>query len=132
MTTAPGRDQPAQQRVRVDALARAAALAYAATGNFTALHLVTATHAMRVIAPYAEDEARLPAWRWFWQAWAHGVVAARLQPKAPAPLLAWDDIVPRAIASDDEHVVKLVDSAREEERAWGGDDWRAAASRAVA
>ena len=59
-------------------LARAAAFAYAASGNFTALHLVTATHAMRVIAPFADDDARPQAWRWFWQAWAHGVVAARL------------------------------------------------------
>ena len=30
-----------------------------------------------------------------------------------------------------EHVVKLVDSCREEERAYGGDDWRRAASRAL-
>ncbi|MFO1328249.1 MAG: questin oxidase family protein [Rubrivivax sp.] len=113
-------------------LARAAAFAYAATGNFTALHLVTATHAMRVIAPFVDEDLHTQAWRWFWQAWAHGVVAARLQPRAPAPLLDWAQILPRAIASDDEHVVKLVDSAREEERAYGGGDWRAAASRAVA
>lgn len=124
-------------RLQVDAgtserLARAAALAYAETGNFTALHLVTATHAMRVIAAQVDADAALPAWRWFWQAWAHGVVAARLARKPAVPLLEWEQILPRAMASDDEHVVKLVDSAREEERAWGGDDWRRAASRAVA
>jgi hypothetical protein len=113
-------------------LARAAALAYAGSGNFTALHLVTATHAMRVIASGLGPDLALPAWRWFWQAWAHGLVAARLQPRDPAPLLDWDTIVARALASDDEHVIKLVDSAREEERAYGGDDWRRAASRAAA
>lgn len=113
-------------------LARAAAFAYAASGNFTALHLVTATHAMRVIAPFVDDSGRLEAWRWFWQAWAHGLVAARLRPRPPVPLLDWPTLVARAIASDDEHVVKLVDSAREEERAYGGGDWRAAASRVLA
>lgn len=113
-------------------LARAAALAYARTGNFTALHLVTATHAMRVLARRVDDDLRTEAWRWFWQGFAHGVVAARLQPRPEVPLLAWPEIVARAVASDDEHVVKLVDSAREEEAAYGGDDWRRAASRAVA
>lgn len=113
-------------------LARAAAMAYAATGNFTALHLVTATHALRVLARLVDEERRDEAWRWFWQAFAHGVVAARLQPRPEPPPLGWPEIVARALASDKEHVIKLVDSAREEERAYGGDDWRRAASRAVA
>ncbi len=122
-------------RLRIDAqtperLARAAAFAYAESGNFTALHLVTGTHAMRVLARFADEPDA--AWRCFWQAYAHGVVAARLRPAAPVPLLDWDAIVAVARASDDEHVIKLVDSAREEERRYGGDDWRRAASRAVA
>ncbi|MCA0244744.1 MAG: questin oxidase family protein [Proteobacteria bacterium] len=111
-------------------LARAAAFAYAESGNFTALHLVTASHAMRVLARFSDEPEA--AWRWFWQAWAHGVVAARLRPAAPVPLRPWDALVATARASDDEHVIKLVDSAREEERCYGGDDWRRAASRAVA
>lgn len=109
-------------------LARAAAFAYAQTGNFTALHLVTGGHAMRVLARFVVDAPA--AWRHFWQAYAHGVVAARLAPLAePAPLMAWDDLVAMALAADDEHVIKLVDSCREEERHYGGDDWRRAASR---
>ena len=111
-------------------LARAAAFAYAESGNFTALHLVTATHAMRVLARFVDEPEA--AWRWFWQAYAHGVVAARLRPAAPVPLRDWGAIIAAARASDDEHVIKLVDSAREEERRYGGDDWRRAASRAVA
>jgi hypothetical protein len=115
-------------------LARAAAFAYAQTGNFTALHLITGTHAMRVLARFVDEgEARMAAWRAFWQAYAHGVVAARLVPaSAPAPLLAWSQIVPVAMASEDEHVIKLVDSCREEEGHYGGEDWRQAASRLVA
>lgn len=114
-------------------LARAAAFAYAETGNFTALHLVTGTQAMRVLARHADDATA--AWRWFWQAYAHGVVAARLQPAAAVPLLPWPEAVAAAMASEDEHVIKLVDAAREEHRFYGGkagSDWQRAASRAVA
>ena len=114
-------------------LARAAAFAYAHTGSFTALHLVTGTHAMRVVARFVDEPLR--AWAWFWQAFAHGVVAARLQPVSPAPLRTWKTLVLQALASDDEHLIKLVDSCREEEKAYarrGETLWREAASRAVA
>lgn len=134
-----GRVSAVARALRIDAgtpqrLSRAAAFAYANSGNFTALHLVTGTHAMRVLAACAgEPPAVSAAWRWFWQAYAHGVVAARLQPAAQAvTLLGWDDLVQAARTSSDEHVIKLVDSCREETRVHGGDDWRAAASRAVA
>ena len=113
-------------------LARLSAKAYAHSGNFTALHLVTACHAMRVLSAFtgdADDTALVL--RWFWQAWATGVVAAAIKPRPAAPLQSWDTLVQVALASDDEHVVKLVDSCREEERAYGGDDWRRAASRVV-
>ena len=104
-------------------------MAYALSGNFTALHLLTACHAMRVLGAFVDDGGA--ALRWFWQAWATAVVAAGLKPLPAARLQPWDRIVAIALASDDEHVVKLVDSCREEERAYGGDDWRRAASRVV-
>jgi Questin oxidase-like len=133
-------------------LARAAAFAYAQTGSFTALHLVTATHAMRVVAHRLanDSDAFLAAWRHFWQAYAHGVVAARLRVAAqPLQLRAWSEIVPLALASTNEHVIKLVDSCREEARHYTASAsttapalanfenadpalvWRQAASRAV-
>ena len=113
----------------LERLARLSARAYAHSGNFTALHLLTACHAMRVLSAFIDDDGQ--ALRWFWQAWATGVVAAGMK-GLPAPALRpWDDIVPAALASDDEHVIKLVDSCRELERAYGGDDWRLAASRAL-
>lgn len=111
-------------------LARLSAQAYAGSGNFTALHLLTACHAMRVLQVFVDEP--LPALRWFWQAWATGVVAAKLRALPPAPLLPWSRIVPVALASNDEHLIKLVDSCRAETQAYGGDDWRHAASRAVA
>lgn len=114
-------------------LARAAAQALAGSGDFTALHLVTATHAMRVLTRFVDEP--LNGWRAFWQAFAHAVVAARLQRRPAAELLDWPTLERIALSSDDEHVIKLVDSCREEERAWaepGETLWRQAASQYVA
>ena len=110
-------------------LARAAAFAYAGTGNFTALHLVTSAHALRTLLPFIEESDA--ACRWYWQAFVAGVVAAGLRPLPPTPMLSWHQILSTALASDDDHLIKLVDSCREEEAAYGGDDWQRAASRAV-
>ncbi len=111
-------------------LARLSAQACAGSGNPTALRLVTSCHAMRVLLPLADEP--LPALRWFWQAWAAAVAAAGLQALPPAPLRPWPVIVAAALASDDAHLTMLVDSCRAEEAAHGGDDWRRAASRALA
>ncbi len=114
-------------------LARAAAQALAGSGDFTALHLVTSTHAMRVLSRFVDEP--LAGWRHYWQAFAHAVVAARLQRQPPAALRSWAALEHAALASDDEHLIKIVDSCREEERAWaepGQVLWRAAASQYLA
>lgn len=114
-------------------LSQLAAQAYAGSGNVTALHMVTASHAMRVLLPFVDaGEAADAALRWFWQAWATALVAACLKPLPPVPLLPWPAILQRALASSDAHVIKLVDACREEEAAHGGSHWQQAASRAVA
>ena len=116
----------------LERLARTAAFAYAHTGNFTALHLVTGTHALRVLTRLLDEP--LVAWAWHWQAFAHAVVAARLQPTGPVALRPWKTLIARALDQDDEHVIKLVESCLEEERAYarrGETLWRLAASRAV-
>ena len=113
------------------ALARIAARRYADGGNFTVLHLVTACRAMQFLLPWIDDPQ--PALRGFWLACAAG--AASVRPGAlPAPLAAlpdWPAIVERALASDDEHVITLVDACREQHLSDGWDDWRRAAARAV-
>ena len=127
---------------RVDAdttLAQLAALAarlYAASGNFTVLHLVTSAHAMRVLLPWLDADDANAALGPYWLAYAAGHAASGLNSagaaRTPAaPLRPWPEIVARAIASDDDHLIKLVDSCREQERAYGGTAWRKAASRAV-
>lgn len=113
----------------LERLARHAAALYAATGNFTVLHLVTGCHAARVLLAFVDD--RDAALADFWRAYAAGALTGGVQALPAVPALAWDAILPRAIASDDEHVIKLVDSCREQERAYGGEVWRSAATRAV-
>lgn len=111
------------------ALAPHAAQLYASSGNFVALHLVTSAHAMRTLLPFIDDTN--DAVRAYWCAYAAGVSAgAAVVGEAPA-LLPWPAIVQAALASDDEHVIKLVDSCREEERIYGGTVWQLAASRAI-
>ena len=113
-------------------LARHAARLYASSGNFTVLHLVTSAWALRVLMPFVDEPA--PALAAYWRAYGAGVasVAARLTvTRAPAPL-PWPQMVQAALASDDEHLVKLVHACQQEQQAHGGaDDWQRAATRAV-
>lgn len=123
----------AQLRPQAGTLPRLAVLAaeaYAASGNFTALHLVTSAHALRVLQPYLDEP--VPAVALYARAFNAAVCVARLAVAPAVPLLPWPQIVERAIASDDDHVIKLVDCAREQQAALGGGVWRRAASRAVA
>ncbi len=125
----------ATDKLRIDeqtlpTLAQHAATLYAASGNFTVLHLVTSAHAMRVLLPFVDEP--LAAVHGYWLAYAAGCVAASANVGEAAPLLPWTRIVKRAIESDDEHVIKLADSCREEEQIYGGKAWRLAASRVVA
>lgn len=111
-------------------LARGSAEMYAASGNFTVLHMLTSAHALRVLLPFVEEP--LPAVRAYWQAFAAAWAASGARDRGPVPLRPWTDIVAFALASDDEHVIKLVDSCREQEAAYGGSEWRRAASRVLA
>ena len=118
-------------------LATLAARLYATSANFTVLHLVTSAHAMRVLLPWLDDGDRVRALGHYWLAYAAGHAASGVADSAAAGAprgtpRPWPDIVALAMASDDDHVIKLVDSCREQERAYGGAVWREAASRAVA
>jgi hypothetical protein len=132
---------PALARWRVDAhitlprLAMLAAERYAVRTEFTVLHLVTSAHAIRVLLPRLPDVERLPALRHYAAAAAAAwATLPRDHHSAPlqASVLPWPEIVARAIESDDDHTIKLVDSCRELETSQGGAVWSRAASRAVA
>ena len=127
-------------RIGHDTRARVAATAlalYAATMEFAALHAVTGSHWVRLVAMVCPDPALL---RHFWQAVA-ALVPALGFPELPAaealdawrhlPCPEWPDIAARAVASDDEHDISLVFSALEEEQVYGDRLYRVVAARRV-
>lgn len=119
----------------LERLATLAAHLYAASDNFTVLHLVTSAHALRQLLPWLDADQHAEALGQYWLAFAAGHVASGLGAStaqaSSAMLRPWSEIVARALVSDDDHFIKVVDSCREQERAYGGEVWRAAASRAL-
>ncbi len=102
------------------ALADFAAQRYAATRNFTVLHLVTSCHAMRMLLPWLDD--RDAALRAYARAFAAGCIASGIALQSaplPQPALGWPQVVQRAAASNDPHVIKLVYSCREDAQTYG-------------
>ncbi len=106
------------EQCKLGDLARAAALVYGATGDFTALHMVTGAQAVTVLLPYVRSPSvMLP---WLWQAVAAAYVAIG-RPELPdeattdswraTETAAWPDLLGRAVTEEDEHTVKLCYSA---------------------
>ena len=110
--------QPQQQLL--DDMAQAAIALYWQTNNFTALHMVTGLHAARrVLAslPAALVQRLLPD---LWIAFCAAYVSTGAPPLAashvtlpeedilPDSADTWHDLFTTAIASDDDHVIKLV------------------------
>jgi Questin oxidase-like len=100
-------------------LTDAAIALYTQTDDFVALHGLTGSHAISIVTPYVEDKDALSSF-WFQAlAAAYATIGApRLRDpaasvaawlEAPSP---WEDIARHATQSDDEHVSKLVYSAR--------------------
>lgn len=116
----------ATRDVTVGSVADAAAALYAAEPNTTSLHAVTSAHALRVVSPLLDDPAA--ASRWLLQAFGAAYVAmgtpvlsrdadpSRAEASAPP---SWEAIAAAAAASNDEHLVKLVYTCREEAGAYG-------------
>lgn len=109
----------------LDRIAEAALVLYASTGDFTALHCLTGTHALRIAWPFLPDPAL--AARYLFQALCAAYVSIGTPPlltdgertrlaRAEAP--SWAEIGAAAISSSDEHVIKLVYSARQEDAAY--------------
>ena len=116
-------------------IASVAVRGFAATRNFTLLHAMTATHAMRVLLPYASDADEIV--RYLWRAIVAAYASAGL-PEIPtddslarryAEAPSWETLTARACASDDEHVVKAAFAAREEDGAYANPCYRIAVAR---
>jgi hypothetical protein len=102
----------------LDGLALAAAAAFALSGDFTALHVMTATHAMRILAPHLPDRDR--AMQGFWPAFAAAGIVAGTPPTLDPFVLnalrdeapqAWEPLLEEAVRQDDEHVIKATYTA---------------------
>jgi hypothetical protein len=91
-------------------LARAAARLYAESRNFTVLHIVTATRAVRVLSAFSA-----PGGKALWPAVAAALMAAQVQRRdaVTGGSATWADVKAAALASDDEHVIKLVHACAE-------------------
>ena len=125
-------------RIGPDTMARVAATSlalFAATMDFAALHAVTGTHWVRLVAAVDPNPLLL---RYFWQAVASLVPAigfptlpdaATLEHWRTMPCPDWPAIVAKTIQSDDEHDISLVFSAREEEQVYGDRLYRVVAAR---
>lgn len=118
--------------------ARAALVLYASTANFTALHCVTATHALRMIAPLSSDMelATRVLCRALLTAYVT-IAAPKLADAAACDRMraravpGWDAIAEAACASDDEHVIKIVWTSREEHGMYGDPLYPFVAARAA-
>ncbi len=106
---------PDFERIGLRDLALAAAEIYAASGDFTALHLVTGAQAAAVLLPYVEAPRVLLPWLWQGMAAAYIVIGRPVLPDADmlglwrnATVPNWQDILQRALGEKDEHVVKLI------------------------
>lgn len=98
--------------------------------DFTALHLVTATHALRLVL---QNVAQLELHH-FWRAMGTAYVALGMPPlmDSPTPLgREWDEIVGAAQNAPDDHVIKLVYTCRSEAEAYADERYRTLAARKV-
>lgn len=129
---------PAGATTSLAPLADAAALIYASTGDFTALHGLTSTHALRIAWPQLPDPAI--AVRYQFQALCAAYISIGTPPLlgdterarlARRTLPSWAEISAAALRSSDEHVIKLVYSAREEDAVYRNPLYRYVAARKV-
>lgn len=112
-------------RLSLDELAEASLATYLSTHNFTALHLVTGLHALRVLLARAEAGAvdQGQVLRHAWRAWLAAYVAIGRPALAWAAVHAgsaseadWELQLPALHQSLNDHRIKLADAAREEWR----------------
>jgi hypothetical protein len=111
-------------------LAGASLRLYLQSGDFTALHAVTATHAYRLLAPFIDPAAQ--GLRYHWQALAAAYVsvgAPALAAPASGQSPPWKATIQKALSSLDDHDLKLVEIAREEESFYQEPLYRRAAAR---
>ncbi|MBS0409320.1 MAG: DUF4243 domain-containing protein [Proteobacteria bacterium] len=117
-------------------LARASLRLYGQFPNFTVIHMITATHAARVLFERVPALVTPAAAEALWGAWlaAYATVGApAFEDRAPeGAALDWPALFAAAVAGDDDHVIKLTYSCWREAGAHGDDlAYRTVATRLV-
>jgi hypothetical protein len=117
----------------LDRLAHLLASAYADSGNFTLLHGLTATRALRLMLPLVPHSARPACLRDFTRQIAAALIASRWRgERRPAlELRDWTTLRALAVAQDDAHAIKLVHAAWQLGAQADDPVWRQAATRAL-
>jgi hypothetical protein len=120
----------------LDRLRQAAALMFLGADDFNSLHAVTGMHAARILSDFAVDRRAFA--REVWRALL-SLYLSLDRPEVPSPAAAaeltaedlpdWNAILPAAVASEDEHAIKLVFSCHAESRSGGGRLYRYLAAR---
>ncbi len=124
------------------ALAHAAVKLFLVKGNFVALHMVTACHALRLLLPYLDDplEQAVP---WLWQAQVAAFYAGKLGCQAVSGVALLPDSAGTDIGdvqsfaakhAKDDHSIKMVFTCLEEGRFYGDAShlWQRAAQKVCA
>ncbi len=119
-------------RTRIAELAAVAVRCYVQQPNFTVLHMVTGLRALRMLLPWLPDTPAMQAV--LVNCFVAAYMAAQIVPADAAPEVAyreWPDVIAAAIASHDDHVIKLVHACREEQAAYGHGPYLLAATLAT-
>lgn len=124
---------PPSNQPLMDELARATINSYWQTPDFTVLHTVTATHAARIVfaqLPKTLVKQLLPhLWIALCAAYASAGTLASPEANTPEVEVGWRDICRMAVASDDDHVIKMVYTCLCEDRRHPSPLYRASAAR---
>jgi len=132
---------PPAQGASLDDLARATIAAYWRKRDFTLLHTVTATHAARIVFAQLDDSLTRQLLPSLWIALiaayatvrqpANADAQAQAQADLPDLTVDWSDVCRMAIASDDDHVIKMTYTCLCEDRRHPSPLYLASAARLV-
>lgn len=113
------RDLPIQPAtVNLEGLAELALTAYVNSRNFTLLHGVTGCHALRLLLPFVDDQEALL--RAYWRALLTAYLSTGSVPidqKIELDyVLEWPTLLEQAVASNNDHVIKMIYTCWREEQ----------------
>jgi len=123
-----------KREIALEEISLAAIKLYASTNdNFEALHVVTSSHALRVLKPYFLNfDGCL---RFYWQAVCAVYITIGSpeisEVKKEGLLPEWNIILEKACLSNNDHIIKFAYSCWEEEKCYGGTLYRQCASKKV-